>query len=263
MRYTETMHQQAPTTCRPLLHGVQWFAPLLAAAMILALHGPAVADQASPQRGHPPVDYQEQIEHAEQVLEADPQDADARLTLGKAYYYISAFEEGKASKRANRQALKHLGWLLERDPQGPIPLVFHGASELIKAKHAWAPWSKGSIAKSGLKKMLKAAKVVEDDAAEVEVLAVRGVATSHLPDVFEYGDESRADLEAVAPRLHEAWVKGWITANLATVAYHHQGMFLKQDGHTNAAREAFKNAVAITTDTPAGQSARAELDELD
>jgi len=238
-------------------------AACLACCLCLAPSTGAFAEDSSEEAGPPPVDHEQRIREAKQSLEAERDVTEARLALGQSYYYLSVFEDKKASKRANQKSLKHLGWLLERSPEDPIVLVYHGASELIKSKHAWAPWDKGNIAKSGLKKMLEAGELSKGTQEHVHVIAVRGVATFHLPEIFEYRDESKADLAAAAPLVRDAWLGGRITANLAAATLYYHGRMLEEDGQVAAARDAYEQAIGITDQTRAGRDANAALEKLE
>jgi len=249
------------TYIQPHMITLTWF---VAAALLISAsstQAPAFAEPAAEQSAPAgPVDYQQQVDEAEKQLKADPDDDAARLKLGQAYYYLSVTDEKKASKKANKKALEHLGKLLKDSPQDPVVLIYHGASELIKARHAWAPWSKGEIAKSGLIKMLEAGELARDTPHHAHVIAVRGVSTHHLPEIFEYQDKANADLAEAAPLVTQAWKDGRITANLAAITLYLHGQALKKSGETDAAMAAFQKAAAITTETPSGAAAQKELE---
>jgi len=235
---------------------------VLLLALLLGLSPrPAGAESTTPDasQGPEPVDYDQWVEQAEEALAKDSNDLKAKLLLGQAQYFRSVFLKKKPSKNANKAALAALGEVLEAHPDDPIALAYHGSSELIQAKHAWAPWDKGKHAKSGLIKLQQAGDIDPDNP---HVLALRGIATSYLPDMFEYQEKSKADLAAVAPHAEDYWRDGTLTANLAAAVLYHHGKWLEEDGNVTGAIEAYENTLAIAQDSEAGKDAQAALNRL-
>jgi len=120
---------------------------------------------------------------------------------------IQTFDSASKGKDADIDAcLSQFQALLQQEPGNPFLLSYIGAATAMKARSAWAPWSKMSLAEDGLAQIDKALALLTPahDQARFQgsplSLWTRLVAANTflaIPDMFKRGPRGRALLEDI------------------------------------------------------------------
>lgn len=105
-------------------------------------------------------------------------------------------------------------------------------------------------------------QAVESAPANLEVRFLRAASTFHLPGFFHREEESAADFARIASRVSEAAESGMLERRLASAALYFHGEILERRNNGAGARDAWRRAVKIGPQTPAGATAAGKLRQL-
>jgi len=114
------------------------------------------------------------------------------------------FRGGLSSEQANQETYNMLHYMLEKEPDNPLLLVYFGSTETLKGRYAWMPWSKLGYVNDGLAHIERALRLAEQQEVansplmilakyEVQLVAARTYVA--LPDMFNTFDSGKQLLD--------------------------------------------------------------------
>lgn len=166
------------------------------------------------------------------------------------------FEAVDGQQDALRKAEAEFEALHRSDPSNVRYSAYIGAMKLLESAKAFAPWTKGRLAKEGLTRLDAAVAAAPED---VEIRFVRATATFHLPPVFKRESQAAADLEWLAQRILNAAERGRVEPRMAAAVMLYQGILLERRGNRTGARAAWQAAHHVAPHTRSGREAQRRL----
>lgn len=166
------------------------------------------------------------------------------------------FRDLQGDSTAGKQATGDFHALLAAHPRNPVAMAYSGSLLLLKAAHTLAFWNKRTLAQQGLDELDKA---VAADPDNLEVRFIRGASTRHLPFFFHRKGQAEHDLTYVALRATNAVKNGRLPPRLGAAALDYYGKILLSRSLSAQAQKAFRQAVSIDPDSPAGRDAASRL----
>ena len=180
-----------------------------------------------------------------------------------------SFELGlRGSEKDNEAAAEQFKQLSAAEPDNPLFSAYYGSTFTVKARYAWAPWSKLKLGEQGLDlidKSLRRLKPEHDQATlrgvpigiETRLVAVNTFL--QLPDQFFHRyDSGKALLAETMKNSHFTQSPPQIQARF----HSHAASVAKKDGRTADEIEQLKRALELGLKTPGADAARARLKEL-
>jgi tetratricopeptide (TPR) repeat protein len=195
-----------------------------------------------------------QISQWEKQLEADPDNTELLLNLGKAYHDLAGVEE---DEDAVQQAESYLSRLMKIDPQNAVALVYYGSVLTMKARDAFLPWEKMKYMRKGFATMDSAVAL---DPHSPEVRLIRANNGTSVPKMFHRLKIALADFQFIESldkeKLAEMTNKFWLPY------YYYFGRALVKDEQFEAAEVKFAKVIAIDSDSEYAKNARQQLEKM-
>lgn len=179
--------------------------------------------------------------------------------------YRSAYEQYLAAtdgdSGATRQALEQFTELHEANPDDPVALMLMGASQALRGRDAWLPWSKLSHTEDGLDNMERAQGLLDAEHEDLwfeglpvslMVPAMTGITYVEVPSMFSRFEQGLQFLESAMdhPQRDEAWPAAMTSIYRYTVK-----AALEVDDHV-LAEEAMRALEALDTEDEHTRRAR-------
>lgn len=180
-----------------------------------------------------------------------PHPADQLAAAKRMFYDAVAGQDG--ALRSSTALLERLGGETSQDPQ---VIAYLGGCRLLAAPGAVLPWEMGRLSKEGLALQDRAVAAAPDD---LEIRALRGLSNYQLPGFFGRGMVAAEDLAFAAPRAPAAVRAGALEPRIGAAVLYHHGLVLGRSGDRPSAEAAWREAVAVSPDSPAGRAAAKQL----
>lgn len=180
----------------------------------------------------------------------------------------AAFDKARAGDdSASDLASELFTKLSQRDPQNPLYLAYCGASWTLRAKAAWAPWTKLKYVERGLDMidramaMLKPAHdevMVRHVPLSIDARLVSAATYIALPGSFNRIEDGKAVIASAlaSPALAQA------PAGVQAALYFQAALAARQDKLANEEAQALRTAISLQSTGPLADKARARLKEL-
>lgn len=195
-----------------------------------------------------------QIPHWEKQLEADPNNTELLLKLGKAYHDLAGVE---GDEDAVAQAENYLSKLMKLAPQNAVALVYYGSVLTMKARDAFLPWEKMKYMKQGFAAMDSAVAL---DPQSPEVRLIRANNGTSVPKMFHRLKTALADYQFIeAMQLEKSGAmpnKFWLPY------YYYFGLALMKDEQFQEAKVKFNKVLEIDANSDYAQNARQQLEKI-
>jgi hypothetical protein len=184
-----------------------------------------------------------------------------RLRVARAAYFKVITSNDRAADDAAHRALEEL----ERDyPGDPVGKAYRGSLQLLDAAHNWAIWNLHKQAAEGLSLLDAAVSEAStgEEQGEPEARFIRAATSWHLPGFYHRREQCEADFAWLAARAERDAREGRLPPELAAAAYNYWGQILVGRKDLDGARAAFRAAVRVAANSPAGVEAVKRLAEL-
>jgi hypothetical protein len=171
---------------------------------------------------------------------------------------VTASEQLAEAKRlyfegldGKQEAISRSAEMLERLIAGgnreAVVSAYLGSVRLMQASKAFAPWSKGKLAKEGLKLLDGAVEAAPHD---IEIRFLRGASTFHLPSMFGREAQAVEDLTRIAPQVREAVAAGRLSPRIGAAALNYYGLARERAAQKGARSNSTGAAAAVPRASP-------------
>jgi hypothetical protein len=174
------------------------------------------------------------------------------IRRAKDLYYQGIYGDKAAGEKSDELFTE----LHKQLPNDPLVTVYYGSLRLLEAQHSWALWKKNLLSKRGVQLMDTAVSAAPND---LEVRFVRAATDRSLPAFFGRKQQLQSDLDFIVQRAEQAARQGSFDPRLAAASFSYYGDLCKEQSRPKDAREAWKKAVRIASDSHAGRAAANKL----
>jgi tetratricopeptide (TPR) repeat protein len=175
-----------------------------------------------------------------------------QLEAARDAYFKSIQGDAKQARSATNQ-FAELG---REHPGDPLVEAYLGSLDLLEAGRSWQVWNQRELTQKGLAALDKAVKEAPDN---LEVRFIRAATTWHLPFFFHRKEQAVEDFRLIAPKVEEAAREGRLPSPIAAAALNYYGQILVQGKNPTEAQEAFRAAVRVAPQSPAGREAATRI----